>query len=165
MKRIRIVQAVGITLFLVYIGLILVDVMGGLKHEYSYLVFSIVLAIISLNLMYKGHLIGSQSTMWFAISLVLFAISIAVCQILSIEPIDYYFVFALIPIISSIINVAIFFNLFYIKVIILNISIAVPITIMYFFELNIWYIIAIGFASIVLGTLICRCLNFDKEKV
>lgn len=165
MKRIRIVQLIEILLVLMYVALILSDLVYGLLGESRDTILSIVLAIISISLIHKGVLLKSQSTLWFSMSLVLFAITIISCQLLGVEPVGYYFIFALIPIISSIMNIAIFNNLFYIKVIILNISIAVPIVIMYFTRIELWYIVGIGVLSIVIGMIICRLLSFKKEKI
>lgn len=165
MKRIRIVQLIEILLVLVYVALILSDLVYGLLGESRDTILSIVLVIISISLMHKGVLLKSQSTLWFSMSLVLFAITIISCQLIGVEPIEYYFIFALIPIISSIINIAIFNNLLYIKVMILNISIIVPVMIMYFTSMKVWHIIVIGLVSVLLGIAICRLLSFKKEKI
>lgn len=165
MKRIAWVRGIGFVLLIIYIALIITDLWLGVLGDNSVLVFSILMALISINLIHKGILLKSQSTLWFAISLMLFAIAIIVCRLCGVEPIEYYFVFALIPIISSIINVAIFSNMFYIKIIILNISIIIPILILYFSSLSWIYIALIGAISVGVGILICRNLSFDKEKI
>lgn len=165
MRKIRVVQLIGIALFLVYMGLIVADILFGYLGNYGELVLSILLAIISINLIYKGMLIRSSSTLWFAVSLILFAIAIVVFELLKVSPLDYYWIFSIIPIISSLINVAIFQNLIYIKVIILNISICIPIFIKYFSALNVWWIVAIAGVSVLMGILLCRCINFSKENV
>lgn len=165
MKRIRIVQLIEILLVIVYICLIICDLTLGILGDLGEFILSILLVILSINLIHKGFILRSQSTIWFAITLMLFAISIIVCQLLGVEPIDYYFVFALIPIVSSVINVAIFANLFYIKVIIFNISIAIPIIIMYFLDIGVWFAMGLGTVCVIAGIVICRVFSFRKEKM
>lgn len=165
MKKIKIVQLIGLVLFVIYIALIVADLVFNYFGEYGNLILSIFLFVISLNLIYKGVVIRSGSTLWFSISLILFAISIVIFELLNVDPLRYYFIFPIIPIISSLINVAIFENLIYIKVIIINISIIIPIFIMYFTNLSIWWIMGVGVISNILGVLICRHISFDKEKV
>lgn len=159
------VQLIEILLVLVYIGLIIGNLTFGLLGDRGDMVLSIVLVLISISLIHKGTLLKSHSTLWFSISLILFAITIISCQLIGVEPIEYYFIFALIPIISSIINIAIFNNLLYIKVMILNISIIVPVMIMYFTSMKVWHIIVIGLVSVLLGIAVCRSLSFEKEKI
>lgn len=165
LKKIKVVQLIGIGLFVLYVFMILTDIIFEYLGDYANMALSVVLAIISLNMIYKGVLLRSSSTLWFALSLILFAITIVVFELLKIDPIKYYYVFGLIPIISSLINVAIFKNLIYIKVIIINITIIIPIFLMYFSSLNMWWIAGIGFMGIILGVLICRMIKMDKEKV
>lgn len=163
MKRINIIKWIGLILFLFYIVLLVVDLSLDVLGDWRILVFSLVLALISTNLIAKGVIIKSSSTLWFSITLVLFAITIAIFELKSIKAFDYYYIFSLIPIISSIINLAIFQNLIYIKVIILNISIIIPVCIQYFFHLRTWIIITTLVGCIVGGIIVCRCINLNKE--
>ena len=72
--------------------------------------------------------------------------------------------FGVIPLISSFVNLAIFGAKIYIKVIILNLSILVPIFTSQFLNFQ-WFInVGIGIVSLILGILICRSINLDKEK-
>lgn len=165
MRKIKVAQLIGIGLFIIYIGLIITDITFDYLGDYVNLSLSIMLALISLNMIYKGVLLRSSSALWFAVLLILFAITIVAFELGSVDPLEYYFVFALIPIISSLINVAIFKNLIYIKVIIINISIIIPISLMYFTGLSVWWLIVIGLVSIIAGVLVCRMIRMDKEKM
>lgn len=165
LKKIKSVQLIGIILFVIYILLIVANFVFDYLGDYANLILSIVLAMISLNQIYKGVLLRSSTTLWFAMSLILSAICLVVFELLKLNPIKYYFIFPILPIFSSIINLVIFSNLIYIKIIIINLSIILPIFIMYFTNINYWYIIAIGVASFLLCIFICKCLKFSKEKV
>lgn len=163
MKKIDIVKWIGIILFFVYISILIIDIFSGFLGDYNIIVISLILSIISINSVVKGRLIKSSSTMWFAITLILFSILIVIFELKNIKPLDYYFVFSIIPIISSVINLAIFENLIYIKVIIFNISIIIPITIQYFFKLQVFLIAIVSILSIVVGILVCRQISLSKE--
>jgi hypothetical protein len=164
-KRIKTVQVTGLFLFIIYIILIAFDFTIGFIDLKSDILFSIVLAIISLNLIYKGVLLKSSSTLWFALNLILYAILIVLLNLISVDYRDYYVYFVLIPIIPSVITLAVFNNLMYIKVIILNISIFIPLIVYSTITQNIWWVISIGCMGLFLGILICRMLKFSKEKV
>jgi hypothetical protein len=163
LKKIDIVKWIGIILFFVYISILIIDIFSGFLGDYNIIVISLILSIISINSVVKGRLIKSSSTMWFAITLILFSILIVIFELKNIKPLDYYFVFSIIPIISSVINLAIFENLIYIKVIIFNISIIIPITIQYFFKLQVFLIAIVSILSIVVGILVCRQISLSKE--
>ena len=164
MSKLKKVQIIGFTLFTMYIGAIILDVALDIFGDYRLIIFSVLLAIISLNLIYKGVLIKSASTMWFANTLMMFAITIIVFEIIGRDVMQYYYVFSFVPIISSLINLAVFNNLIYIKVIIINISIIVPICVTYFVSLFIWWQIVLWTMSIIIGIIICRMMNVNKEK-
>ena len=165
MKKIKIIQIIGILLFIVYVSLFLLDLIWGILYDIDTFVFSIVLAIISLTLIYKGTLLKSSSTMWFSIFLILTAIFTIILNLLHLNVSNYYYVFAILPIIASIFNLIIFKYIIYIKVIILNISIAIPVFCMQFLNWEWWINLIIGIISVIFGILICRLINFDKEKV
>lgn len=165
MKKIHIVRLIGIVLFVVYLALIILELCIGALGDYAIYILSGVMAIVSLNMINKGVLLKSSSTLWFAITLILWAIVIMVLELCGLEERGYYYVFVLIPIISSLINVAIFRNLIYIKVIIINISIIIPVFIYRFADFNIWWVLAMGLLSIIVGIIICRMINLDKEKI
>ena len=165
MKRIRIIQIVGIILFVIYVGLFVFDLIWGVLSDLDSLVLSIVLAIVSMSLIYKGVILKSGSTLWFAISLILSAIFLILISLLDLSINDYYYVFAIIPIFASIFNLMIFGNKMYIKVIILNITILLPILIVRFYDLSIWLNILISVGSVILGIVVSRSINFSKEKV
>jgi len=164
-KRIRIVQIIGVTLFIIYFGLFLLDLIWGLLNDTNAIIFSIILALISISLIYKGVLLKSSSTLWFAINLILCAIFLIVISLLDLSIDDFYFVFSLIPIVASVCNLFIFRYNIYIKVIILNISIIIPIILLQFFNLIWWVVLIVAIVSISLGILICRSINFGREKV
>ena len=163
MRKIEVVKWIGIILFLSYIILIIVDLSLDVLGDWQILVFSGILALISTNLIAKGVIIKSSSTMWFALTLILFAITIAIFEVKNNNALDYYYIFSIIPIISSVINLAIFQNLIYIKVVIFNISIIIPVCILYFIQLNFWIISAIFVISLLLGIMVCRSINLNKE--
>ena len=165
MKKIRIIQIIGILLFLVYVGLFITHLIWGILHDLDILVFSVVLAIISFVSIYKGVLLKSSSTLWFSIFLILTAIFVIILNLMNLNINNYYFVFSTLPIIASIINLIIFKYKIYIKLIILNISIAIPIFCMQFLSFEWWVNLIIGSVTILLGVFICRSINFDKEKV
>lgn len=165
MKKIRVVQIIGIVLFLVYLILILLDIFNKIFGDYRLLIFSSIMAVVSLNMIFKGVIIRSSSTLWFAIFLIISSILIVVFEILKINIEEFYFVFAIIPIFSSLLNLVVFKNLIYIKVIIINLSILIPIIIQSFNNFNIWLNISIYIISILLGIIICRSINLNKENV
>lgn len=163
MKKIIIVKWLGIVLFVVYSVLLIIDFVFDFLGDWKIITFSIILAIISINMIAKGVIIKSSSTLWFAVSLILFAITIAIFDIKNIDPKQYYFIFSIIPIISSIINLAIFENLIYIKVIILNISIAIPVFVWYFWDFKFIINLIISVLSVIIGIVISRFINLNKE--
>ena len=165
MKRIRIIQIVGIVLFVIYVGLFILDLIWGVLSDFDSLILSIVLAIVSMSLIYKGVILKSGSTLWFSISLILSAIFLIIISLLNLSLGDYYYVFAILPIFASIFNLLIFGNKIYIKVIILNITILLPILVVRFYDLSIWLNILISVGSVVLGIIISRSINLSKEKV
>lgn len=163
MKKIRVVQTIGLVLFVVYIFFVVYDATTGIVEELQIILFSLIMALISLNLIAKGVIIKSSSTLWFAITLILFSIAMIIMDILQLKQLDNYYIFSLIPIISSVINLAIFKNLIYIKVIILNISVFLPILINHVYDLRTWLVIFIGIISVIFGVFVCRYINITKE--
>lgn len=165
MKKVKIVQIIGIILFVIYVALIISELSFGYLGEVQNIAFSVILAIISLTLIYKGVLLKSGSTLWFAISLILYAILLIIFELLKIYVNDFYYLFVLIPIIASLINIAVFNNLIYIKVIILNISLAIPVFLVSFVEIEWWQTLIVVAMCLFAGIVICRLINFDKERV
>jgi len=165
LKRIRIVQIVSIALIMVYITLLIVDIAIYELGDWKDLAFTLLLAGIAVNMIFKGVLIKSQSTMWFAVTLALSAITLILFVLNGEDGAEYYYIFSFLPIISSVINLAIFGNLIYIKVIILNISIIVPIILSYFVAIEILTLVVIGVCSVVVGISICRLIRTNKENV
>lgn len=165
MKKVKIVQIIGIILFVIYVALIISELSFGYLGELQNLVFSVILAMVSLTLIYKGVLLKSGSTLWFAITLILYAILMIIFELLKVNVNDFYYVFVLIPIIASLINIVVFNNLMYIKVIILNISLAIPVFLISFVEIDWWLTLILVAMCLFAGIVICRLINFDKEKV
>jgi len=163
LKKITIVKWIGIILFLIYISMLVIDIVFNILGDLKIIIFSLLLALISINLIAKGVLLKSSSTMWFALTLILFAIVIAGFELNSLNSANYYFVFSIIPIISSLINLAIFKNLIYIKVIILNISIIIPTIVSYFVDLELYFVFAIAIFCVIMGIVLCRSINLNKE--
>lgn len=165
MKKIKIVQIIGFVLVLVYFLLIISELIVGYLKDFRELTFSILLVIVSINLLFKGVFLKSQSTLWFANVLILYAILMIVFNLLNIEYNNYIYIYILLPIISSIINIVIFHNLIYIKVIILNISLVVPFILYKFIKLDFYLYFIIGTISVLLGIIMCRFFKMKREKV
>lgn len=165
MKKIKIAQIVGIILFIIYIGLFIIDLIWGILGKLDILIFSILLAVVSIWMIYKGVLLKSGSTLWFALSLILFAILIMTLNLLGMDINDNYYIFSLIPLISSVFILLIFRYIIYIKLIILLISTIIPIFTSKFFVSTWWINAIIGSISIITGIIICRNLNLGEEKV
>lgn len=165
MKKIKIIQIIGISLVLIYVVLLISDLVWGYLGDTNTLVFSVILVCIGLNLIHKGVLLKSTSTLWFAMCLIIFAICIIILKLNNKNVQDFAYLFGVIPLISSFINLALFGDKIYIKVIILNMSILVPIFTSQCLNLQ-WFInVGIGVISFILGIIICRHINLDKEKI
>lgn len=165
MKKIRFVQAVGVVLFLGYILLLVIDVFKGFLGDYYQLILSLIMAIIGFNLLFKAVIIKSSSTIWFAIVLISMSVVIITMSLYRIEIEKLYYVFAIIPLFASLLNLIVFNNLIYIKVMIINATIIVPMIIQQFYTLGNYWSIGLFVISILIGIIICRVINFDKEKV
>ena len=165
MKKIKIIQTIGILLFLAYVVLFVLEVFFKYSIGLNVIVFSVLLAIISLNMVSKGVILRSSSTLWFAIVLILNAIFMILLSESYLMTVNIFYVFSIIPIIPSIILLAVFKNPIYIKVIILNIFIISSIVLWQEFNLGIWENVLNFGISILLSIVICRNLNFDREKV
>jgi len=165
LKKIKIVQVTGIILFLLYFVLLIIDLLIGVFANYSFLVFSIIISAIGINLIYKGVLIKSSSTLWFANTLILYSILIAVLDLLNYDFFGNRVLFSIVPIVSSLINLFVFQNLIYVKVIIINLSIIIPMVIEYYADFEFGAILAVFLISIGVGICACRLINFDKENV
>lgn len=165
MKKIKVIQIIGFILFLIYVFLVIGEIIFGFIGDYRELVFSIILALISMNMLTKGVFLKSQSTLWFAITLVMYAILMMIFSIFNIDYILYNYIYILLPIIASTINIVVFRNLLYIKVIILNLTIAVPFVVAKIIELQTFWYFIIGGIAILFGIIVCRFLNVKREKV
>lgn len=165
MKKIKIVQFIGIVLFVAYLCLLILDIIWGMLHDYNVLIFSLILAMISVSLIVKGVLLKSSSTLWFAINLISCAIILIVFNLSKIEIANNYYVLSLIPLLASVINLIIFKYIIYFKLIIINISVIIPVYIMHFMNYEWWINLIIFLISITLGIWICRSINLGKEKV
>ncbi len=165
MKKIRIVQFLGIMLFVAYIIVFVIDLIRGVLGDYKELIFSLFMALIGINLVVKGVLVKSNSTLWFANVLIAISLTIVLLKYLGLDILNYYYIFSIIPIIASIINLIVFKNLIYIKVIIINITITIPTIIQFLYNFNIYWTTGMFVISILIGVLICRLINLDKENV
>ena len=155
----------GIMLFVAYIILFILDIFRGVLHNYKELIFSAIMALIGINLIAKGVLIKSNSTLWFANVLIIMSLTIAVLELGRLDIADFYYVFTIIPIIASIINLIVFKNFIYIKVIIVNVTIIIPTVLQFLNSFDIYWATLMFVVSILIGILICRLINFDKENV
>ena len=165
MKKIRIVQFFGIVLFVAYLILFVIDLIRGILGDYKEAIFSLFIAIIGINLIVKGVLIKSNSTLWFANVLISMALLIVVLKYLGFVIDEHYYLFTIIPIFASVINLIVFKNLIYVKVIIINVTIIVPTISQFLNQFDIYWTAGMFVISILIGVLVCRLINFDKEKV
>lgn len=165
MKKIKVVQIIGFVLFFVYVGLVISEFIWGYISDYRELLFSVLLAVVSINMLVKGVFLKSQSTLWFAITLVMYAILMTIFSIFNIDYNLYNYIFILLPIIASAINIVVFHNLLYIKVIILNLTLAIPFILSKFISLQTFWYYVIGVVSVLIGIIVCRCLKMKREKV
>jgi len=162
MSRIKIVQLIGIILFVIYFVTLVIDILYGVLHDYSIIVFSGLIALISLNMFNKGVLIKSNSTIWFAMCLILFAI-ITMVLVIKGTSIDKFILYlAPVPIIASIVNILFFNNIIFIKIIILNISLLLPLYLNEFVVSEQWIQVIIYIVSIIFGIVVCRSIDLDK---
>lgn len=165
MKKIKIVQIIGLLLILTYISLFVSNLIVGYLKDLDQIVLSVVLICVSVALIFKGVLLKSSSTLWFAICLINFSILIIIFELASVDLQGYDWIFACVPLLASVLNLAVFKAKIYIKVIILNISILIPIVTTQVLSPNTWLSVIIWLVSVILGVFICRCINLDREKV
>lgn len=165
MKKIRVVQFLGIMLFVAYLIVFAIDIFRGVLGNSKELIFSLFMAFIGVNLIVKGVIIKSNSTLWFANVLIGLSLTIVLLEYFNLEIKDCYYWFAIIPLFASIINLIVFKNFIYVKVIIINLTIIIPTILQFFNKFNLYWTIGMFVISILIGILICRLINFDKENV
>ena len=163
-KRVKIIQIIGSLLVFVYLGLFVSNVIFGYLGALDTFIFSILLVAIGFDLIWKGVLLKSSSTLWFAICLILWAILILILKLYNQNIQEYNFVFASIPLIPSALNMIVFKNSIYLKVIIINISIIVPILLMQFLTLSWWWLVLIATASVGVSIVICRFIGLKRGR-
>ena len=163
-KRVKIIQIIGSLLVFVYLGLFVSNVIFGYLGALDTFIFSILLVAIGFDLIWKGVLLKSSSTLWFAICLILWAILILILKLYNQNIQEYIFVFASIPLIPSALNMIVFKNSIYLKVIIINISIIVPILLMQFLTLSWWWLVLMATASVVVSIVICRFIGLKRGR-
>lgn len=164
MIKIRIVKYIGIVLFVLYIAIIALAKYSQMLGDMDIILFSVLLASVSLVLCFEGAILKSFSTLWFALSLILYAILIITFEVNNIAYSGVGYLFAYLPILSSLIML--FMGRWgYIKVIILNISIALPISLIHNLSMEIWLKLGIILLSFIMGVFISKCITFDKEKI
>ena len=160
-KRVKIIQIIGSLLVFVYLGLFVSNVIFGYLGALDTFIFSILLVVIGFDLIWKGVLLKSSSTLWFAICLILWAILILILKLYNQNIQEYNFVFASIPLIPSALNMIVFKNSIYLKVIIINISIIV---LMQFLTLSWWWLVLIATASVGVSIVICRFIGLKRGR-
>lgn len=163
-KRVKIIQIIGSLLVFVYLGLFVSNVIFGYLGALDTFIFSILLVAIGFDLIWKGVLLKSSSTLWFAICLILWAILILILKLYNQNIQEYNFVFASIPLIPSALNMIVFKNSIYLKVIIINISIIVPILLMQFLTLSWWWLVLMATASVGVSIVICRFIGLKRGR-
>ena len=161
-KRVKIIQIIGSLLVFVYLGLFVSNVIFGYLGALDTFIFSILLVAIGFDLIWKGVLLKSSSTLWFAICLILWAILILILKLYNQNIQEYIFVFASIPLIPSALNMIVFKNSIYLKVIIINIFIIVPILLMQFLTLSWWWLVLMATASVGVSIVICRFIGLKR---
>ena len=161
-KRVKIIQIIGSLLVFVYLGLFVSNVIFGYLGALDTFIFSILLVVIGFDLIWKGVLLKSSSTLWFAICLILWAILILILKLYNQNIQEYIFVFASIPLIPSALNMIVFKNSIYLKVIIINIFIIVPILLMQFLTLSWWWLVLMATASVGVSIVICRFIGLKR---
>lgn len=164
MKKIKIVQIVGIMLVFLYVALLLTNLIWGVIDD-SLLYFSIVIVLVGANLIYKGKLLRSTSTLWFGFTLIFGAILIIILELLKLEIQDFGYVFAFVPMLASILILIILGAKIYIKVMIINISIIIPLLVYRFTKIEWYFVLIIAIICICASIFICRNINLDKEKI
>ncbi len=164
MRKIRAIKYLGIILSIIYLFVIVVAYYTEYISGTENLIFSVLLAVLSLFSCFKGSMIRSFSTLWFGITLILYALLIIIFEVKNFSYSEYIYVFAFLPIITSLIFIC-FRKLNYIKVMIINLSIAIPILLSNIFEIKIGLNIAIFSVSILVGIIVCRLINTHREKV
>jgi hypothetical protein len=164
-KKIRIVQVVGIVLFLSYLLLFVVNVFRGLFADFYQILLSVIMTLIGFNLVFKGVVIKSNSTLWFANVLITMSLTIIILNLLKIDMDEILYLFTIIPIFASVLNLVVFNNLIYLKIIIINITFIVPALIQKFYKFELYCTIGMYVISILIGILVCRLINLDKENV
>ncbi len=147
-----------------YILTILLAYKGSFWGDKSVIAFSVVLTLVSLGLCYKGAVLKSYSTLWFALNLVLYALLILIFEIRNIDYLNLLYLFAFLPLISSLILVC-FGKFAYFKVIILNLSVALPLLAFEFWEMVLWLKIGVFAISILLGVLTSKLFSLGKERI
>ena len=163
-KRVKIIQIIGSLLVFVYLGLFVSNVIFGYLGALDTFIFSILLVAIGFDLIWKGVLLKSSSTLWFAICLILWAILILILKLYNQNIQEYNFVFASIPLIPSALNMIVFKNSIYLKVIIINIFIIVPILLMQFLTLSWWWLVLMATASVGVSIVICRFIGLKRGR-
>jgi len=165
LKKIKIIQIISFVLVFLYIALFIIELATNLLKDWKTFVFSAFLAVISVTMIYKGKLLKSTSTLWFANTLILCAIIIILSEIFSWNILDNYCIFLIIPLVASIINLVVFHSKIYWKVIIFNVSVLVPALITYFYDFSAWINVVFWVISVAIGILISRSINLEKESV
>ena len=162
MKKIVIIETIGILLFASYIVLFILDVSLGLLGDNATLILSVVLALVSVILMLEGFTLKSSSTLWFAICLIIFSIFIIISKL---KPNDFIspVVYACIPVLASIINLIIFNYKIYYKLLIINASVIIPVAVCTYLDISVWWKVVTWTGSVLLGIFVCRCIKFKKS--
>lgn len=164
MKKIKVVQIIGIMLVLLYVALVLTNLIWGVIDHSAFL-FSIVIVLVGANLIYKGKLLKSASTLWFAFNLIFGAILIIILELLKLEIQDFGYIFAFVPMLASMFILVILRTKIYIKVMIINISVIIPLLVYKFAQIEWYFALIIAIICIVASIVICRNINLDKEKI
>ncbi len=151
------------SLIILYILLIIFNNIFNIWKDYEIVYFSVLLACISIVTLYQGVLIKSFSTLWFSITMILIAVSILVIDILGYVS---FFIDTIVflPIVSSFILLLLGRKIYF-KVMILNLSIAIPILVIRYIDIVLWLDIVIFALSILIGLILSKSIKLGEEKV
>ena len=108
------------------------------------------MALIGINLLIKGVIIKSNSTLWFANVLIALSLTIVILEYLSLDINENYYLLTFVPILASVINLIVFKNLIYVKVIIINVTVIIPTILQFINEFDFYWTAGLFVISILI---------------
>lgn len=163
MRKIRAIKFIGIILFVGYVLIGIMAYMERLVSRTDNILFSVLLAILSIFVCFKGSILKSYSTLWFGITLILYALLIVTFEVVKFDYMGYSYVFAFLPLITSTLFIC-FKKFNYIKIFIINLTIAIPVMFVNILNLKLWLNIAVFTISIIIGIVVCKLIDLSRER-